>query len=285
MLQSVHTESMMKLIVHFILSILLLTSTLYSKEGGVIFFTPLPMKKTKKNVKDFLPLINFLKKDLKIEIKFQNKANYADILKGFEDKTIDMAFLGPLPYAVLKSRYPFIKPIVSFKQKDGSINYRCVLSKFKKDTIDTSKPIKVALTQPLSTCGYFMSEKLLKKRYDLELKNQYYDYTMSHINAVMGVLKGQFDLAGSTEMIANKFDSLGIEIVAKSELLPGFSIVVNTKTLSKSEIENITNSLLKISDKKFKKWGGKTKYGLKKADINLYKKLHINYTIPNKGNM
>ena len=285
MLQLVHVEYVMKTFISLFLSISLLSLTLYSKESRVIYFTPLPMKSMKKNVKDFLPIIKSLEKDLSIDIKFNNKTNYADILRGFEDKTIDMAFLGPLPYAVLKSEYPHIKPIVTFKQKDGSTGYRCVLSKFENDIIDTSKPLKVALTQPLSTCGYFMSKKLLKQKYSLNLKDQYYDYTMSHTNAVMGVLKGEFDLAGSTEMVANKFKSLGIKIVAKSSLLPGFCIVVNTKTLSKDEIESITNSLLKITDAEFKKWGSKTKYGLEKADINLYKTLKIRYTIPQKGNM
>ena len=278
-------EDVLKIIICSILSILLLSSNLYSKSNRVIYFTPLPMKKTKKNVKDFLPLVDFLKKSIGIEIKFNNKNDYADILKGFENQTIDMAFLGPLPYAVLKSQYPYIKPIVSFKQKNGSIHYRCVLSKFAKDTIDTSKPLKIALTQPLSTCGYFMSKKLLKETYNVKLKNQYYKYTMSHTNAILGALKGEFDLAGSTEMIANKFKSLGMQIVAKSELLPGFSIVVNTKTLSKKEIQQITNSLLKISDVEFKQWGGETKYGLKKANINLYNNLKLDYKIPKKGNM
>jgi phosphonate transport system substrate-binding protein len=114
--------SIMKIFISFILSILLYQSFLNAKD--IIYFTPLPMNKTKKNVKEFLPLIDFLKKDIGIEIKFNNKNDYADILKGFEDQTIDMAFLGPLPYAVLKSQYPYIKPIVSFKQKNGSIHYR-----------------------------------------------------------------------------------------------------------------------------------------------------------------
>jgi phosphonate transport system substrate-binding protein len=275
--------SIMKIFISFILSILLYQSFLNAKD--IIYFTPLPMNKTKKNVKEFLPLIDFLKKELSVDIKFNNQSNYTDILKGFENKTIDMAFLGPLPYAVLKSKYPYIKPIVSFKQKNGSVYYRCVLSKFATDTIDTSKPLKIALTQPLSTCGYFMSKKLLKQKYNLDLKAQYYKYTMSHINAVTGALKGKFDLAGSTEMIANKFKSLGMQIVAKSKLLPGFSIVVNTKTLSKDEIKSITDALLKISDAKFKEWNGKIQYGLQKANEASYKNLKINYKIPQKGNM
>ncbi len=270
--------------IYFIL-LLFFSSTVYSHEKRTIFFTPLPMEQTKDTVETFLPLINYLKNDLSINIKFNNKKNYKDIIKGFENKTIDMAFLGPLPYVILKNKYPHIKPIVSFKQKNGSTRYRCVLSKFITDNINKSKPVKIALTQPLSTCGYFMSKILLKKTYNINLKNQYYNYTMSHTNALMGALKGKYDLAGSTEMVAEKFKTVGMQIVAKSIPLPGFCMVVNTKTLSKKEINNITKSLLKISTSKFKTWGGKIKYGVLKTDKNAYNDLKINYIIPQKGNM
>ena len=265
--------------------LIFLITLLYAHEKGVVYFTPLPMKKAKKNIEDFLPLAEYLQEHLNIKIVFNYKSDYADILNGFKNQSIDMAFLGPLPYAILKSEYPYIKPIVSVKQKDGSVHYRCVLSKFAEDIIDKTKPLKVALTQPLSTCGYFMSKKLLKDKLNLDLKNQKYKYTMSHTNAVTGVLKGEFDLAGSTENIANKYKTLGMQIIAKSKPLPGFSIVVNTKTLSHEEINSLKNSLLGISQDDFKLWGGKIRYGLSEADEPSYRELKIGYKIPEKGNM
>ncbi len=267
------------------LILILLSISLLSNEKKIIYFTPLPMKKTKKDIEDFLPLTNYLQDNLHVSIKYNYKADYADILKGFKNQTIDMAFLGPLPYAILKSEYPYIKPIVSFKQKNGSVHYRCVLSKFSEDIIDTKKPLKIALTQPLSTCGYFMSEKLLKDKFNIELKKQKYKYTMSHTNAVSGALKGEFDIAGSTENIAKKYENLGMIIIAKSDFLPGFSIVVNTKTLTENQINKITKLLLDIPKQDFKQCGSKLKYGLKKADIASYENIKIDDAIPMIGNM
>jgi phosphonate transport system substrate-binding protein len=274
---------MFKMTVVFL--VMLMSFSLLASDKRVLFFSPLPMKKTKKNIEEFIPLINYMQDKLSINIEFNYKSDYADILKGFKDQSIDMALLGPLPYAILKSEYPDVKPIVSFKQKNGLVYYRCVLSKFALDVIDTSKPLKIALTQPLSTCGYFMSKKLLSQEFSLELKNQYYDYTMSHTNAVINVLEGKFDLAGSTETIAKKHESLGIVIVAKSDPLPGFSIVVNTKTLSKKEIKSLTDAFLNISSSQFKQWGGKTQYGVSQADEKSYEQLKLHYSIPKKGNM
>jgi phosphonate transport system substrate-binding protein len=275
----------MRVVFTVFLLLFVMSVSLFSQQIKTIQFTPLPTKKAKTNIEDFLPLAYYLQKALSIKIEFNYKYDYADILKGFEDQSIDITVLGPLPYKVLEAKYPYLQPIVAFKQKDGSVHYRCVLSKFSQDILDFSKPLKIALTQPLSTCGYYMSSKLLKKRYKIELKDQYYDYTMSHTNAVTGALKGEFNLAGSTEYIAQKYKSLGMEIIAKSELLAGFTIVVNTKTLSKQMIEELTQTILNISDTNLKKWGGKTKYGFSKINKDFYKDFKIDFKIPTKGNM
>jgi phosphonate transport system substrate-binding protein len=269
--------------VFLILFLMVISTSVWSKD--TIYFAPLPMKKAKKIVQDLLPLVEYLQEKLSVEIKFNYKSDYGDILKGFENNTIDIAVLGPLPYVILKSHYSYVEPIVLFKQKNGSTHYRCVLSKFVEDDINVSKPIKIALTQPLSTCGYYMSKKLLKKRYNIDIKDQYYKYTMSHTNAMTGALKGEFDIAGASEFIAQKYESLGMETVAQSELLPGFSIVVNTTTLSADMIQRLRDALLSIPPSSLKAWGGKSRYGLSRANAHLYDSIKVDFDIPKKGNL
>jgi phosphonate transport system substrate-binding protein len=196
-----------------------------------------------------------------------------------------MAYLGPLPFVTLKKEYPYAKPLITFKTKNGTYKYRCVVAKFKKDKLDTTKPIKVALTQPLSTCGYLMTNILLQKYFHLDLQKQYYDYTMSHTNALLGALKGEFLLAGAKEDIAQKFDSLGMEIIAKSEFLPGFSLVINTKTVPKEVVEKLQKTLLKTPQEKYLQWHGIGRYGMKEAHCSDYKQLQVDFMIPQVGKM
>lgn len=263
----------------------LLSTALFGDNRNVIKFAPLPTKKASKNIEDFLPMNSYLKEKLSIDIDYVYKKDYQDILNGFKDGSIDMAYLGPLPYVALKKEYMFVRPIISFKQKSGLSKYRCVLAKFKNDKFDKKSQIKVALTQPLSTCGYFMTNKLLKENFDIELKNQKYDYTMSHTNALISVVKGEYLISGAKYSIAKKYESLGVEIIAQSKLIPGFSLVVNTQTLSQKQINEIQKTLLQISNEKLKSIKGIMKYGVEKANISDYNELVIDFHIPKRGNI
>ncbi|EQB39491.1 hypothetical protein M947_05715 [Sulfurimonas hongkongensis] len=271
---------MKKLILFFLLSL----SNLLLAQGVKVNFAPLPTKKATKNIEEFLPMSSYLESKISIKINYIYKKDYQDILDGFKDNSIDMAYLGPLLYLSLKKEYEFIEPIISFKQEDGLSKYRCVLAKFKEDEFDKKQQIKIALTQPLSTCGYFMSNILLRENFNIDLAKQKYGYTMSHTNALISVVKGEFLIAGAKEGIAKQFESLGVEIIAKSKLLPGFSIVVNTKTLTKEQIQSIKGALLELEKKDKNELKGILSNGVVEANECDYDELFIDFNIPYKAN-
>jgi ABC-type phosphate/phosphonate transport system substrate-binding protein len=130
-----------------------------------------------------------------------------------------------------------------------------------------------------------MTQKLLKEKFGVSLKDQRYAYTMSHVNALTGVLEGKYMLAGVQEELARKYESLGMEIIAMSEEQPLLSIVVNTKTLSSEEIKAIRETLLNIPSSEYKKWGSIVEYGFTPSDAKAYDALKIEDAIPEKGNM
>lgn len=268
-----------------IMIILLYSATVFAGEPHTIKFTPLPMKNEMKTIEDFLSLTNYLKTEHDFNIVYNYKSDYKDIIEGFKTKEIDIAYLGPLPFAKLKSQYPHVKPIIAFRQQNGKVYYRCVISKFVDDIEPKDRPLKVALTQPLSTCGYYMTENLIKQHYGKELRQQQYNYTMSHTNALMETLEGNYDVAGSSEEIAEKFTSLGMQILARSPALPGFALVVNTKTLSTKEIEAIKKAILDVPKKEYEKWGSRLMYGFESAESTLYDSIKIHQAIPDVGNM
>jgi len=268
----------------YLLLVALYFFTLQAKD--ILYFAPLPLKKGVQNIEEFLPMNSYLKKKFNINIAYIYKEDYADIIKGFKDGSIDIAYLGPLPYLYLTKHYKYIQPIVTFKQLDGKCNYRCVLAKFKDDTIDTSQSLKIALTQPLSTCGYYMTNILLKKSFNIDLSQQKYRYTMSHTNALLRTLEGEFVVAGAKDTIAKQYESLGMEIIAQSDKLPGFSLVANTQTLSKEEIDILEKRLLSIPKSIYTLWGGIPSRGMLKASPKEYEKFEVDFdTIPFEGNM
>ncbi|MFT7005474.1 MAG: phosphonate transport system substrate-binding protein [Sulfurimonas sp.] len=265
--------------------LLIIVNPLCSNEKKTLNFAPLPTKKTSKNIEDFSAINSYLQEELSIDIKYIYKKDYQDILDGFKNGTIDIAYLGPLPFVKLKNEYKFVKPIITFKQENGLSGNRCVLAKFKNDVFDKNKRIKVALTQPLSTCGYLMVNVMLRDNFNMKLKDQAYDYKMSHTNALISVVKGEFLIAGANEKVAKAYESLGMEIIARSELLPGSSLVLNTKTLSKKQIESIEKILWELPQSTYKSWQGITSDGVEKANIHDYDGFNIDLDIPKKGNM
>lgn len=270
-------------LIKIFLVILLVNMNIFAKE---IIFAPLPTKKALKNIKDFLPMTSYLNKKLNLDIQYTYIKDYKNIIKGFEEGKIDIAYLGPLPFLLLKKEFPSAKAIITFAQKNGKFKYRCVISKFKNDKINFDKKIRVALTQRYSTCGFYMTNLLLKEKMNIKLKKQKYKYTMSHSNALIETLKGNYIIAGAKDSIAKKYETLGMEIINESKLLPGFSLVVNTKTLSKEVIEKIKNELINTPKEVYSKWHSITSYGMKETHISDYKNIHIDISqIPKKGNI
>ena len=269
----------------YLLLLLISTIQLLSAKD-IINFAPLPLEKSIKNIEEFLPMNTFLKEKLQIDIKYIYKKDYADIIKGFADGSIDIAYLGPLPYLYLKKHYKDAVPIVTFRQVNGESNYRCVLAKFKDDIIDKSQTLKIALTQPLSTCGYYITSILLSEKFDINISKQHYNYTMSHSNALIQTLEGKFILAGAKDTIAKQYETLGMEIIAQSHPLPGFSLVVNTKTLTQEQMKDIEKTLLTIPENIYKHWGGITSRGMIQSSLKEYERMKVDFdTIPLKGNM
>jgi phosphonate transport system substrate-binding protein len=252
----------------------------------IIKLAPLPTSNPSEVIEELLPLFSYIDAVSKVKTEYIYEKGYDKIIEKFKNNEIDLAILGPLPYLKLRQSTQNSQAIIIFRNSKNEGYYRCVLAKYGGDKINLDAPLKIALTQPLSTCGYFMTEQLLKNHYNRDLQNQKYDYKMTHYGAIISVLDSDFHLAGIKESVAEDFSSLGMEILAKSELVPEFTLVANTQTLSKKQIEEITNLILSIPQSTYKKWQGLISNGFIDVDTLVYEKLLVDFNnIPNKGNM
>lgn len=269
----------------FLLFIFFTTTLLSNETSRSIVFAPQILNDSRKAA-EFYPLFKYIEKISGIKTNFIFEKNYSTILEKFNNDQIDITFLGPLPLVKLSQKNKNYQPIITFIQKDGQTTYSCVLTKFENDKLDFNKKIRVALTQALSTCGYYMSSKLLSKEFNIKLEEQKFAYTKTHGNALLKVLENKFDIAGAKDDVAKEFESLGMKIIAKSKPLPGFSLVVNTKTLSKKQIKLLQELILSIPKSTYSKWKGVLNNGFAKVDKSLYEALEVDFSsIPKTGNM
>lgn len=256
-------------------SLIIFNSMLAAKD--VLVFAPLPMVDRTKVYNTFYPLIQVLEKKLNKKIEIFYSDDYEQILDEFKKSKIDIAYLGPLPYVKLKDDYSFTYPLVHFKDQSGSSLYTCSFVRF----LNNEKTEKIALTQPLSTCGYLSVNSLL----DGKLENYKYKYLGKHDEVALSVLRGDFDAGGLKTSVAKEYFHLGLEEISKTPNLPGFALVGNTNTLGKEYIEEIKKILLEIEKDTYSKWDKDIKYGVEPAtdgDYENLRKMMKNIVIPTK---
>lgn len=269
-----------------VILLLSLISVLSAKD--TIVFAPLPMENIKTVFTQFNPMIKYLEKKLNKKIILDYNQNYADILQKFKQKRIDIAYLGPLPYVTLKSEYPAALPLVHFKNSNGNAFYKCSLVTFATNNTKLEDIIdkKIALTQPLSTCGYLSVHSLLTKSNN-SLKNNKYRYVGKHDTVALSVIRSEFDFGGVKSGIAQKYSNLGLKELAQTNLLPGFALIGNQKTLSLKTLQKIQIIMKNVKKEESQSWGENISHGCSEAkdiDYNILRKAKKTIIIPTKGN-
>jgi phosphonate transport system substrate-binding protein len=238
--------------------------------GREIIFSPLPMMQPSLVARHARPMLSYLEQELNEPIGIEYHKNYEKILSAFCRNRIDLAFLGPLPYINLKKRCDKVVPIVRFVNKKGKATYTCSIITDAEIGVKRLQDLaggKVALTQPLSTCGYLMTDFLLRGA-GLRLEDARYRYVGNHRKVALAVIRGEADAGGIKTSIAHKYEHLGIRFLAQTPPLPGFLLVANGSTMTRREIEKIRNALLNLhpltnpEDAHITScWGEKIRYG------------------------
>ncbi|MFW5828541.1 MAG: PhnD/SsuA/transferrin family substrate-binding protein, partial [Alkalispirochaeta sp.] len=103
---------------------------------------------------------------------------------------------------------------------------------------------RVALTHPLSTCGYLSTVHLLHWR-SISINANDYSYLGSHEAVALAVAQREAFMGGLKDAIAERYTGLGVQIIDRTERLPGFALVANGATVSAGEISAIRTALLR----------------------------------------
>lgn len=230
-------------------------------------FALLPMEDHETVINQFRPMTTYLEKHLGVTIEFQCSEIYSEILEQFRRSQIDLAYLGPMPYVTLRKSYPQAEPLVHFNERSGQATYTCALVTFPDavfDIYDASNR-KIALTQPLSTCGYLAARELMHRN-GSELNRNYFRYLNQHDTVALSVVRGEFDAGCLKTAIGKKYTHLGLQILAETPPLPSFTLVANTRTLSAELISRIRMVLPALDphgkDRELlSAWGDNIRYG------------------------
>ncbi len=240
--------------------------------------------------REFYPFIKYLESVRQQPVKFSYRNNYKDIIDGLMADEIDLALLGPLPFALISQQDPDILPMLHFLNSDGSTGYTCSIGVFIADHLqkDALKNKQFALTQPYSTCGFLMTEHLLNQQ-GLSLAENQFEYIGNHPDSALSVIDGKAAACGIKTSIGKQFNHLGLRLIAESEVVPNFVLVANQRTLNATTIDVIRQHLLALKPLKNRQdaeltddWGELIRYGSTPVNIddfniviNLLNRIHI----------
>jgi len=241
--------------------------------GQPIRFAPLPLEDPKIIHEQIGGLIDFLAEYARLPITWINFRDYGDLIAAFRNGEVDLAYLGPLPLAILQRDYNDALPLGCFRDADGAPHYSCSLVAFGDDNLFPSEiqGKHIGLTQPYSTCGWLaVSEMLRADSRRLDGDGNRFTYAGSHSQAALGVVRGRFDVAGVKTAIARRYAHLHLEQIAESQRWPGFSLVANTGTLSAEQITQLREALAELEDLEHKPallqvtatWGKQVRNGI-----------------------
>lgn len=259
----------------------------------VINFAPLPMENRETVLKQFMPMAMYLRETAGIELRFEYSDNYDEILHKFEQGKIDIAYLGPLPYVTLKAQFAQAEPLVHFNEASGKPLYTCAIVGLadKNIDLDALEKRKIALTQPLSTCGFLSTNGLLHEK-GSGLARNLYRYLDKHDEVALAVVRGEYEIGGLKTAIGRKYAHLGLTVLAETAPLPSFALIANGKTLKPETQAIIREALANLEptgkdNAMLAAWGDNIRHGsvpAKDEDYEPVRSLLGDTIIPEKGN-
>ena len=253
-----------------------------------LVFSPLPMETPSTVASQWKPLLTYLEQTLGVTIEIDYSTSNDEVVTKFREGRLDLAYLGPLPYVVLRKTFPAAEPVVIFHEKNGQPVYTCAVATLATSPL-TLKGLRgrtIALTQPLSTCGYFATQGLLQQA-GASLEANRFRYLGQHDEVALAIVRGEFDAGGLKTAIAGKYAHLGLKVLAESPPFPGLSLVANRGKVSAERIRSLQQALLNADPKRREGWGENLRNGVSPAsdgDFDGVRRLPLPATIPPKGN-
>ena len=263
----------------------LLCSTSFAED---IIFSPISKDNLETTARIFEPFIKLIESRTGLSIKSKYQLNYGDILADFAAGKVDLAYLGPLPIVELERKYPHVEKIATFLSEKGEPSYTCSIIRMKGDKTNMADfKGRMALTQPLSTCGLYNATQYFS-RMNRDIGTVNYFFSGSHTRVVLDVMTGKAEAGSLQTSIAKNYLYQNIEIISESDPYPGFTLVANTKTLSADKIKKIKEAVLAFdpahnaADKKTAETLGKNfRFGAVQPDESIFSRMKRDHMLLN----
>ncbi len=273
---------MLKIIVCSLLILLFLNTALCCNCGvaadkPLIRFGVIPRYNPVVMYKRYQPIMDYLTQNTPYRFELKISRDYPEAVRFLKEGVTPIASLGDVTFIEASTLYgaiPILKPL----NQDGSPFYRSAIIVSKNSPLQSLKDLKgknMVFGSPHSTSGNLIPRYMIWNS-GVKLQELASITNLKHHDAVAkAILKGQFDAGAVKDVIANKYMSHGLRVLAYSEPLPSVPFVVR-KEAPPEFIKAVKQALLKLDrnnpehKKNMADWDDEFKNGFAEANVTDY---------------
>ncbi|MGX7111237.1 phosphate/phosphite/phosphonate ABC transporter substrate-binding protein [Gemella cuniculi] len=226
-----------------------------NKQERVLKMGVVPSSNSEKLVEDLEPFAKALSQKLGVKVEVFVASSYIGVIEGIGSGSVDFGIVPPFS-AILAQKQSNTKNILVGKTPNGKPGYYSeifVRNDANISKIEDLRGKKIAFVDPSSSSGYIYPGAMLKDAgIDLE-KDISYQYSGGHDKSLQLLLDKDVDAIASYENLLKKYEKefpnakSDIKVLAKSELIPGVTVVASG--MLGSDMQNkIKEALLDIQD-------------------------------------
>ncbi|HBA89551.1 MAG TPA: phosphonate ABC transporter substrate-binding protein [Geobacter sp.] len=240
--------------------------------GVIPRYNPLVMYKR------YQPIMDYLTAETPYRFELKISKDYPEAVRFLQQGVTQISSLGDVTFAEANINYQAI-PILKPLNKDGTPFYRSAIivrADSKLRDIRELRGKTMAFGSPHSTSSNLIPRYLLWDN-GVGLRDLKSFVNLQHHDAVAkAILKGQYDAGAVKDVVAEKYKSHGLRILAWSAPIPSVPLVVRKDT-PPGVIEALTSALLKLDRNNpkhqaiMKTWDDEFCYGFAPAVIDDYR--------------
>lgn len=211
----------------FILSIFQ-TEMAFSAEKPLIRFGVIPRYNPLVMYKRYQPIMDYLSAETPYRFELKISKDYPEAVRFLREGVTQVSSLGDVTFAEASIEYAAI-PILKPRNKDGNPFYRSAVIVRSDSPLKELKELRgktMAFGSPHSTSGNLIPRYLLWENGVGLSDLKSYSNLQHHDAVAKAILKGQFDAGAVKDVVAEKYQSHGLRILAWSAPIPAVPLVV-----------------------------------------------------------
>jgi phosphonate transport system substrate-binding protein len=249
----------------------------FSAEKPLVRFGVIPRYNPLVMYKRYQPIMDYLTENTPYRFELKISKDYPEAVRFLQQGVTQVSSLGDVTFAEANTQYAAI-PILKPRNKDGIPFYRSAIIVRNDSPLKNIKELRgksMAFGSPHSTSGNLIPRYLLWDN-GVGLRDLKSFTNLQHHDAVAkAILKGQFDAGAVKDVVAEKYISHGLRILAWSAPIPAVPLVVR-KDAPPDVVKALTTALLKLDrnnpahQKMMQTWDDEFRNGFATASKNDY---------------